>query len=157
MDRKLKVGERLTKKYFWFLVDEYGFEYEKYTFRSKQMLIEIQVGHKTPRIVFNKIGEPDPQLFYLELEWIIAFFSGAFPSANYDYLKHSLEKNMLFVSKLFGQNSDRLINEFNTWWTPAHVFLYRWMEGKAKEKGQLENFHRSHKYYYDYLKGKDAL
>lgn len=156
-DGREEIAERLTKKYFWFLVDEYKFKYKKYTFRSKQMLIEIQAGHKTPRVVFNKIGEPDPQLFYLNLEWIIAFFCGTLPSANHDYLMHDLEENMIFVSTIFRDNSDRLINEINNWWIPVHVFLYNWMERNAKDEGQLDRFHRTHKYYYDYLKSKGAI
>lgn len=151
------IGEQLTIKHFWFLVDEYRFKYQRYTFRSKKILIEVQVGHKTPRVVFNKIGEPDPQLFYLDLEWVIAFFYGEFPSANYDYLKHDLERNMIFASNILRDNSDRLINEFDNWWMPAHVFLYRWMERKARDDGQLERFHRTHKHYYDYLKSKGAI
>ena len=156
-DMKLNIGEQLTKKYFWFLVDKYGMKYEKYTFRSKKMLIEVQVGHKTPRVVFNKVGEPDPQLFYLELDWVIAFLHGTFPNANHDYLMYSLEENIIFVSKMFRENSDKLIKEFDSWWIPVHVFIYKWMERKAREEGRLEGFYKTDKYYSDYLKSKGAL
>ena len=121
------------------------------------MLIQVQVGHKTPRIVLNMIGEPDPDLFELDLEWVIRFFRGTFPSAGYDYLRHSLEENMAFVANIFRENSDRLINEFDGWWIPAHVFYYRTIERKAQEEGQLERFQRTRKYYYDYLKSKGAI
>ena len=151
-------GEQLVKLYFWFLVDEYGFTYyDKYNFRSKKMLIQVLPGHKTPRIDISKIGEPDPDLFKLEFEWIINFFHSTFPSDHRDYLKHKLEDNMIFISKIFRENSRKIINDFDSWWIPAHVSYYRTIEKQYRDEGQLERFRKSYRYYYEYLKGKDAI
>ena len=150
-------SEMLVKKYFWLLVDKYGFEYyELYNFRSNKMLIKVLPGHKTPRIDIIKVGE-DPDLFKLNFEWIIKFFHGNLPSEKHDYLKYDLETNMIFISQIFRENSQRLIDEFDDWWLPVHVFCYRTIEEEYRNKGQLERFLRTEKYYYDYLKSQGAI
>ena len=150
-------SEQLVKKYFWFLVDNHGFEYcELYSFRSKKMLIKVLPGHKTPRIDIIKIGE-DPELFKLNFEWIIKFLRGTFPSENHDYLKHSLETNIIFISKIFRENSRKLIDEFDDWWILVHVFCYRTVEEEYRNKGQINIFLNAYKYYYDYLKSEGAI
>jgi hypothetical protein len=113
-------------------------------------------GHKTPRIDFIKIGE-DPDLFKLDFEWIIKFFHGSFPSENHDYLQYGLDTNMLFISKIFRENSHRLINEIDDWWIPVHLFCYRTVEEEYRSKGQTKIFLKAEKYLYDYLKSKGAI
>ena len=158
VDSNLEIGERLVKQYFWFLVDKFGFiYYDKYGFRSKKIAINILPGHKTPRIDVIRNGELDPDLFKLNFEWIIKFFHGAFPSDKQDYLKHSLEENMIFISKIFRENSQKLIEDFDSWWIPAHLYFYRAIEKQYGEQGQTERFHKNYKYYHDYLKSKGAL
>jgi hypothetical protein len=150
-------SERLVKKYFWFLVENHGFEYDElYTFRSIKMLVKVLPGHKTPRIDIIKIGV-DPDLFKLNFEWIIKFFRGAFPSDNHDYLKYDLETNMVFISKIFQENSHKLIDEFDDWWLPVHVFQYRTVEEEYRNKGQADRFLKAYNYYHDYLKNEGVI
>ena len=150
-----EIGQRLAKRYFWFLVDEYGFNYEKYTYLSKEMVVVFELGHKTPSIFINRIREPD--FVRLNLEWILKFFHGTSPSDGRDYTTHSLEGNMAFISHIFRDNSRRLIEEFDDWWFPAHVFFYRTIEKKYEDEGQTENFLKSYKHYYEYLKSNGAV
>lgn len=156
-DTKLEPEEWMIKKYFRFLVDEYGLVYKKHNFTSEKVLVQVEPGHKTPRVYIFKVGEPTPDLFRLNFEWVFKYFHGTFPSDQHDYLQHGLDTNMMFISRLFHENSEKLINEFDTWWIPAHVFLYRWMENNARKKGQLERFNNNHEHYYDYLKSKGAV
>ena len=142
-------SERLVKKHFWFLVDSYGLIYGDYSFRNQKMLINVLLGHKTPRIDFIKIGD-DPVLFRLDFEWIIKFFRGTFPSEHHDYLKCKLEKNVIYISQIFREYSDRLIDDFDDWWIPAHLFIYRTVEKEYRESDQIELFLQNHKYYYEY-------
>src|ERR1043165_2420323 len=92
-DKNLLPGEQLTKRYFWFLVDEYGFNYEKYVYLSKELVIKFEIGHVTPRIFINQVGEPD--FVRLNFEWILKFFHGTAPYESRDYTKFSLEENMI--------------------------------------------------------------
>lgn len=154
-DASLEFGEKLIKRYFQFLVDEYGFKYDKSSFNSNKMLIKFELGHKTPSIFINQIGEPDFARLYLE--WILKFFHGTSPSDIRDYTAHSLAENMAFISDIFRNNSRKLVDEFDDWWIPAHVFVYRSLEKEYEKDGQTESFLRSYKHYYDYLKNKDAI
>lgn len=156
-DTKLDVEEKLVKQYFGFLVDEYGFIYKKYNFRSAKILIQVEPGHKTPRVYIFKIGEPTPDLFRLNFEWIIQYLTGSLPSDKHEYLNYSLEQNMIFISKMFYEHSYKLINEIDDWWIPVHLFCYRTTEKNAMNEGQTERFYKNEKYYYDYLKSKGAL
>ena len=157
-NRRLESREQLVQQYFWFLVDEYGFKYfNESVFRSEKMLIQVLLGHKTPRIDIHKIGEPDPDLFKLDFEWVIKFFHGTSPSENHDYLKYKLAENVVFISKIFRENAQKIVNEFDDWWIPAHVFVYKTIEKKYKDEGHIELFLENNKYYYDYLKSKGAL
>jgi len=150
-------SELLVKKYFWFLVDNHGFDYyELYSFRTNKMLIRVLPGHKTPSIEVTRMGD-DPDLFNLNFEWIIKYFSGTFPSENHDYLKFGLETNMVFISKIFRENVHRLIDEFDEWWIPAHVFVYRTTEAESRSEGQTDRFIKTNSYYYDYLKNEGAI
>jgi len=149
-------SELLVKKCFWFLVENHGFEYfDLYSFQSEKMIIQILPGHKTPRIEINKIGGSG--LYKLDFEWIIRYFHKTFPSENHDYLKHNLKTNMIFISKIFRENSHRLINEFDEWWIPVHIFYYRTVEEGYRNKGQINIFKSAYKYYYDYLKSQNAI
>ena len=144
------------RKYFGFLVDDYGLEYyDPYSFCAAEIVIQILLGHKTPRIDFNKQGESE--LYKLDVEWVIKFFHGTFPSENHDYLKHNLKTNLIFISEVFKKNADRLINDFDTWWLPAHLFFYRTIEEQYKTSGQTHLFLQGYQYYYDYLKREGAI
>jgi len=154
-DKNLLPGERLTKRHFWFLVDEYGFNYEKYNYMSKEMLIQFELGHVTPRIFINKIGEPD--FVRLNFERILKFFYGTAPYESRDYTKCNLEENMIFISKIFRENSRKLIDEFNDWWIPSQIFAYRLREKKYEEAGNQKLFLVDFKEHYDYLKSKGAI
>jgi len=90
-DRNLSTSEQLVKRYFWFLVDEYGFKYDKYNFISEEMLIQSEPGHVTPRIFINKVGEPD--FVRLNFEWILEFFHGTAPSESAEEM-HTLGEDL---------------------------------------------------------------
>ena len=149
-------SERLVKEYFWFLVDNHGLTYRNGDFQSPKMLIKILLGHKTPRIDFIKIGD-DPNLFRLDFEWVIKFFRGTFPSEQHDYLKYNLEKNVIYLTQIFREYSSKLIDDFDDWWLPVHVFYYRTIEEEYRSKGQTNIFQKAYKYYYEYLKNEGVI
>ncbi len=154
-DKDLLKGERLTKHYFWFLVDEYGFDYERYNFLSREMAIMFEIGHVTPRIFINQVGEPD--FVRLNFEWIMTFFHGTAPADSRNYTKFSLEENMIFIAKIFRENSHKLIEEFHDWWIPAQVFMYHVREKKYEEAGDQKLFLTEYNEYFNYLRSKGAM
>jgi len=148
--------EELIKQLFGFLVDEYGLVYDnRFTYQSKKMIILIQPGHQSPKINFNQVGEPE--FAQMDLEWILKYFHGTSPGEHREYLQYSLEENMVFIAKVFYENSQKIINEFEEWWIPAQVFWYRTVEKQYKDEGQTERFLKAYKYFNDYLKSKGAI
>lgn len=90
--------EDLLKKYFWFLVDDYGFTYEKFTYTSDRFQLQIQItaDKSLPAIFFRKIGEPDYTT--LPFEWLLFYLRGSKIGAN--FYTRSLDGNMKFFAKL---------------------------------------------------------
>jgi len=120
--------ETLHRKYFWFLVEEYGFTYEgpgsQFPFQNPKMLILVGFGHKTPSIYFLRRGDPSSLMRSIEL--IIEFLDGHFPHR--DTLKYELEENVVYYADIFRRYADRLINDFDKWWLPVQLFFYKRVE-----------------------------
>lgn len=66
--------EELVKKYFSFLVEQYGFTYTPYCYTSGKVKIILGIGHISPRISIAYVGEPDFTI--LIFERIIEYFGG---------------------------------------------------------------------------------
>jgi hypothetical protein len=138
--KSLRGGWR--RKYFWFLVEKYGFTYEakaEFQFQNPKMLVQISLGPKTPRIYFLRRGD-DPA-YMIPIERIIEFLDGHFPYR--DTLKYELEENVVYYADLFCRYADRLINDFEKWWFPAQLFFYKQYGGNylypyLKQHGMIE-------------------
>ncbi len=71
---KRQEPEELVKKYFLFLVEEYGLTYTTYCYKSEKIRVVLEIGHKTPRISIYRIEEPE--FTSLIFERIIQYFEG---------------------------------------------------------------------------------
>lgn len=137
--------EMLLRKYFRFLVEEYGFSYDpeaEFQFQNPKMLIQISLGRQTPYIFFLRRGD-DPK-FMMNIESVIEFLEGEIPYRN--FLKYELEENVAYDAELFRRYADRLINDFDEWWLPVQLFLYKKIEN--------DPFYApgAYRYLYEYLK-----
>ena len=151
----MNSSELLVKQYFGFLVEEYGFSYSNYRFQSRRMYIHFDIGHKTPRVYFCQTG--DPEFTKLEINWVLRYLHESTPLDARQFTEHSLEDNMIFTRGVFRKSEHVLIEEFEKWWLPAQVFLYKFLEKHYKEIGILDKFLVSYKGLYDYLKEKGAM
>ena len=154
-DRNLEPEERLVKKYFSFLISEYGFTYHNYYFTSENLQIQFWLGHKTPTILIVRVGEPE--FTKIILDRIIQYFAGSLPGENIDFTAKPLEQNLRFFSIFFRKYATRIIDEINDWWLPVQVFQFRMMESKYKNTGHIEDFLGSYKREFDYLKSKGVI
>jgi hypothetical protein len=83
--------ELWVKKAFWFLVDQHNFKYHGYSndhfeFTSREVSIQIELGHKMPRIYIVRIGELEIGATRLALHWVIQYFTGGWPYEDIDFL-----------------------------------------------------------------------
>jgi len=127
MQKEWEFRDMLIRKYFWFLVEEYGFTYEakaEFQFQNPKMLIQMALSHKTPRIYFLRCG--DPSSLMTPIEFIIEFLDGHFPYR--DTLKYELEENVVYYADIFRRYADRLINDFEKWWLPVQLAHYKRVE-----------------------------
>jgi len=154
-DRNLNIEEQLVKRHFWFLVDEFKFIYNNYSFSSDTILIEFQIGHKLPSILIYRVGEP--AYMKLLLDRILQYFEGSIADQNIDFTLRSLAENIIYYAQKFQKYSHKIIDEIDDWWIPVQLFQYRLFEQKYKDAGQLEGFLSGFKRDHDYLKSKGAL
>ncbi|MBN2119174.1 MAG: hypothetical protein JW730_21570 [Anaerolineales bacterium] len=145
--------EELVKKYFFFLVEQYGFTYTTYCFTSKKVKLTFEIGHKTPSIFIARLGEPD--FTRLIFERVIQYFEGELP--NIDFQAHPLEYNVRFMADILKGYASKITAQIDEWWIPVQLFQYKLMEKEYRESDQLDDFLYSFKQDYDYLKGKGAL
>jgi hypothetical protein len=120
------------------------------------MKIVFEIGHVTPRIFINKVGEPD--FVRIQLDWILQFFHGISPTDIHgDFTRCSLEDNMIFLATMFRENAPKLIHELNNWWIPVQLFMYHRLETYHTKHVSLEEFIAGNREFYDYLKSNGAL
>ena len=160
--RNLESAEQLVKRYFWFLVDEYQLIYKRtyersFQFSLPKVRIELRIGHKSPRLLIYRIGEPE--FTSLGFERIIQYFEGRLEIDDLVryFPDYPLEDNIGFMAKLFKRYADRIINQIDEWWIPVQVFQYKLLEQKYKDAGQLEDFLTGFKRDQDYLKSKGVI
>lgn len=150
---ELHEPDELVKKYFSFLVEQYGFTYTTYCYKSENVQITLELGHKSPRIFIARLGEPD--FTRLIFERIIQYFEGRVLDIYFP--DHSLEHNIKFMANLLKGYMPKIIDQIDEWWIPVHKFQYELIEKDYKESGQLDDFLYSFKRDYDYLKSKGAF
>lgn len=158
-----KLLVEAVNEHFWFLVKEYQFVYKRthersFQFTSPKIWIELRVGHKSPRILVRRIGEPE--FTSVIFERIVQYLERRLEIDNLFsryYPHHPLNDNIRFVAELFKRYSDKIISQIDEWWIPVQVFQYELMEKDYKDAGQLEDFQASFKRHFDYLKGKGAI
>jgi hypothetical protein len=144
--------EELFKRYFSFLVEQYGFTYTSWCYTSGKLKINVEIGHKSPRVYIAYAGEPD--FTQLALHRIIQYFGGKIPKMYYP--DHPIEHNIRFVADLFREYAPKIADHIDDWWLPVHKFQYELTKREYEESGQLNDFLSSYKRDFDYLKSKGA-
>ena len=150
---KKQDPEKLVKKYFSFLEKQYGFTYANYCYKSKEIHIILEIGHKTPSVFIARIGEP--KFTRLILERIIQYFEGEV--LDVDFQSHSLEYNISYIAEVFESYASKIIDHIDEWWIPVQKFQYKLIEKEYIENGQLDDFLYSFKEDYEYLRSKGAI
>jgi len=150
---KVSDPEELVKKYFLFLVDQYGFTYTKYCYTSEKVKIIIELGHKTPGIFIAKIGEPD--FTKILFDRIIRYFEDR--DLDIFFPDHSLEHNIKYMADILKGYVPKFVDEIDEWWLSVHKYQYKFFEERYKKSGQLDDFLFTFKKEYDYLKSKGAI
>jgi len=117
------------------------------------MRIEIQVGHKSPRVFIYKVGEPETTR--LVLERIMQYFGDQFPEIYFP--DHSVEHNIRFTATILKQYAPKIIASIDDWWIPVHLFQYKLLEKEYQTANQREDFLFGFKDDYEYLKSKGAI
>lgn len=145
--------EKLVKKHFFFLVEEYGFDYTSFCYISEKVKITLEIGHKSPNISLLRLGEPD--FSELDFRRIVQYFENRVLEIYFP--NHSIEYNIKFMSGILKRYIPRIVNHIDEWWIPIHLFQYKLIEEDYKKSGQLEDFLRGFKREYDYLKSKGAI
>jgi hypothetical protein len=141
--------EGLVTKYFWFLVDDYQFIYENFTYSSDRFQLQIQItaDRSLPAIFFRIIGEPDYTT--LPFEWILYYLRGSKFGTN--FYERSLDENIKFFAELLKEYSKEIFFEVDRWWIPAHrIMLKDWED--TTHKSPVRTFQQL----YDYIKEKEG-
>ena len=149
---------QLVRKHFAFLVEHYGLTYDGHSeFTSSKVRIQLEIGHKSPKIVIYRVGEPE--FTRLLLERIIQYFEGKIEIDDLfiHFPDHPLEHNISFVATLFQRYAGRIIDQIDEWWIPVQVFQYNLIKKEYEQAGQLEDFLFGFKNKTEYLKSKGAL
>jgi hypothetical protein len=147
-----------VRKHFAFLVEQYGLTYDDHSeFASSKLRIQLEIGHKSPRIFISRVGEPE--FTRLLLERIIQYFEGRIEIDDlFIYFPdHPLEHNISFIATLFERYARRVINQIDEWWIPVQVFQYDLIKKGYEGAGQLEDFQFGFRNKTEYLKSKGAL
>jgi hypothetical protein len=148
----------VVRKHFAFLVEQYGLTYDGHLeFTSSKVRIKLEIGHKSPKIVIYRVGEPE--FTRLVLERIIQHFEGRLDIDDLfiDFSNYPLGHNISFMATLFKSYAEQVINQIDEWWIPVHVFQYNLIKKDYEQAGQLEDFLFGFKDKTEYLKSKGAL
>jgi len=145
--------EELFQKYFSFLVEQYDFTYAHWCYTSGKVIVNLGIGHVSPRVFVAYAGEPD--FTEVVLHRIIQYFGGKIPKIYYS--DHPIEYNIRFVAERFREYAPRIVDHIDDWWIPVHKFQYELTKKEYEESGQLNDFLSSYKRDYDYLKTKGAI
>ncbi len=145
--------QELVKKFFSFLVEQYGFTYTPYCYMSEKVKITLELGHKSPRVFICRLGEPD--FTRLIFERIIQYFEGRVLDIYFP--DHSLEHNIGYMANLLKGYMPKIVDQIDEWWVPVQLFQYKLMEENYRKSGQLDDFLVGFKTKYDYLKSKGAI
>ena len=149
---------QLVRKHFSFLAEQYGLTYDGHLeFTSSKVRIQLEIGHKSPRIFIYRVGEPE--FTRLILERIIQYFEGRIEIDDlFIYFPdHTPEYNISFIATLFKQYAGRMIDQIDEWWVPVQVFQYNMIKQEYEQAGQLEDFLFGFKNKTEYLKSKGSL
>lgn len=144
------IFEELIKKYFWFLVMEYGFSFKENTFTSDELEIRFTLERKHvdiyyPGITFNRAREADCPV--LPFDWILNYLDETTDIK----FKQSLDENMRYFSDLLKRYSHRLFFDVDKWWIPAHKYRLKIWEDMF-QSNHLVAFQEV----YDYIKAKEG-
>jgi hypothetical protein len=150
---KKRQPEKLFKKYFSFLIEQYGFTYTPWCYTSGKLKIILEMGHKSPGVTLAYLGEPKFTEFIFER--IVDYFGGKVPEIYFP--DHSIEHNIRFVAELFRDYAPKIVDHLDDWWIPFHKFEYERIKKDYEESDQLNDFLSSYKRHYDYLKSKGAI
>jgi hypothetical protein len=149
---------QMVRRYFAFLIEEYGLTDDgDLEFMSSKARIKLEIGHKSPRIVIYRVGEPE--FSRLILERIIQYFEGRVEIDDLfiSFPDHPLEHNISFIATLFKRYAQRIIEQIDEWWIPVQVFQYNLIKKEYEQAGQLEDFLFGFRDKTEYLKSKGAL
>lgn len=144
--------EGLLRKYFWFLVTDFGFSYQDQIFSSDQLEIRFSwerelPGMELPRLYFRHAGEADSPV--LPFDWILYYLENHKPGFRLN--GQSLEQNMQFFADLLQKYAGRLLSNADEWWLPALKFRNRIWEEKY-HVARVPTF----KEIYAYIKAKEG-
>jgi len=145
--------EELFKKYFSFLVEAYGFTYTPWCYANGRLMINLGIGHKSPRVFIAYAGEPD--FTEVALHRLIQYLGGKIKKIYYS--DHSVEYNIRSVAERLQEYAPRIVHHIDDWWLPVHNYQYELTKKEYEESGQLNDFLSSYKRDYDYLKSKGAI
>lgn len=149
---------QLVRKHFAFLVEQYDLTYDDHMeFTSSKVRISLEIGHKSPRILISRVGEPE--FLRLPLERIIQYFEGRIEIDDLFifFPDHPLEYSISFIATLFKRYAWRIIDQIDEWWIPVQVFQYNLIKNEYVQAGQLEDFLFGFKDRTDYLQSKGGL
>lgn len=139
--------DKLTKKYFYFLVEEYNFTCEDGTFKSNSVTIEISYGRNAPFITL--LPKDEPQFSKICMNWFFYYYTEDFD--NVLKSESNLENATKKYSDLFREYADTIIHKVTTWWLPVQRYRLETMENDFGEK--LEMFQSL----YDYVEKKTNI
>ena len=140
--------ENLIKKYFWFLVDEFGFTYNEGKFTSANIEITITYDRDRPTIDIRPRREPD--FTKLQIDWVVDYFKNSEFTKTLNLQFGELEENIKTFASIFKMYSNRLLFEIDDWWIPAHKYRLKQWEALFATS-PLDAF----KEIYDYLDSKE--
>ena len=132
---------QMVRKEFAFLVEQYGLNYDGHMeFTSSSVRMQIEVGHKSPRIFIYRVGEPE--FTRLLLERVIQYLEGRTEIDDMFIFDpdHPLEHNITFIATLFQRYAQSVIRQMDHWWIPTQAFQYNLIKREYEQAGQLDDF-----------------
>ncbi len=149
-----------TKKYFDFLISDFGMKYQDYTdwgwtiYISEKLIIECTVDRNIPSLVFKRPVEPDN--IKIDFGSILEVFGKTTQEKYRETLPNEeLETNVKYIEALFRDIAKALLDEPETWWINAQKLKFGREEDLYLRKGQDPTWKESHRRWYRYIKSHD--
>jgi hypothetical protein len=146
------------KEFFWFLVEEYGFEYKGYfeghtDFVSEKVIIRLEPSYRTPYSFVYCVGEPN--FTRLTLFEVLEYLEGK--PLNIDFTLHYLKNNLLFLADVVKKHANKINNDIDDWWLPLQKARYEMLKSKYDADGRSNRFLESYKDELEYWKKKGLI